>query len=148
MMNRLQFAKNWARRCNKPALVREINSLVKEGLSNLNETILEHCSALDTLITETFGQYGISYEIYGGAMLLGVGGISIIAHGRSSSLAITNAVKLAWKQIDMDLPAKLAADYVDEVLAYPNPYIIRTGDEIVHFNYAGLSEIRITTDFR
>ncbi len=29
-------------------------------------------------------------------MLLGVDGISIIAHGRSSALAITNAVKVAW----------------------------------------------------
>lgn len=50
-----------------------------------------------------------SYEPYGGAMLLGVDGISIIAHGRSSALAITNAVKVAWKQIDIDLPSKIAA---------------------------------------
>ena len=50
-----------------------------------------------------------SYEPYGGAMLLGVAGISIIAHGRSSSLAISNAVKQAWTQIDHDLPFKLAA---------------------------------------
>jgi phosphate acyltransferase len=49
-----------------------------------------------------------SYEPYGGAMLLGVAGISIIAHGRSSALAITNAVKLAWQQIDIDLPSKIA----------------------------------------
>ncbi len=50
-----------------------------------------------------------SYEVYGGAMLLGVSGNSIIAHGRSSSLAITNAVKMAWREIEIDLPAKLAA---------------------------------------
>lgn len=50
-----------------------------------------------------------SYEVYGGAMLLGVAGISIIAHGRSSALAITNAVKVAWKQVDHDLPSKLSA---------------------------------------
>jgi len=50
-----------------------------------------------------------SYEVYGGALLLGVAGISIIAHGRSSSLAIQNAVRQAWKQIDHDLPSKLAA---------------------------------------
>jgi len=54
-----------------------------------------------------------SYEVYGGAMLLGVRGISIIAHGRSSSRAITNAVKVAWRQIEMDLPAKLAAALAD-----------------------------------
>jgi len=50
-----------------------------------------------------------SYEVYGGAMLLGVKGNSIIAHGRSSSLAITNAVKMAWREIESDLPSKLAA---------------------------------------
>jgi glycerol-3-phosphate acyltransferase PlsX len=50
-----------------------------------------------------------SYEVQGGAMLLGVRGISIIAHGRSSSRAITNAVKEAWAQVRTDLPAKLAA---------------------------------------
>ncbi len=50
-----------------------------------------------------------SYEVQGGAMLLGVEGISIIAHGRSSSRAITNAVKEAWAQVRTDLPAKLAA---------------------------------------
>ncbi|MEE9442788.1 MAG: hypothetical protein V3V99_08985 [candidate division Zixibacteria bacterium] len=43
----------------------------------------------------------------------------------------------------MMLPARLAADNVDEVLAYPNPYTIRTGNETVRFNYSGLSEIRI-----
>ena len=54
-----------------------------------------------------------SYEVYGGAMLLGVKGISIIAHGRSSSRAFTNALKVAWKQIEIDLPAKLAAAHTD-----------------------------------
>jgi glycerol-3-phosphate acyltransferase PlsX len=50
-----------------------------------------------------------SYEVYGGAMLLGVKGISIIAHGRSSSRALANAVKVAWRQMEIDLPSKLAA---------------------------------------
>ncbi len=54
-----------------------------------------------------------SYEVYGGAMLLGVSGNSIIAHGRSSSLAITNAIKMAWREIEIDLPAKLAAAHSD-----------------------------------
>ncbi|MFH1698971.1 MAG: T9SS type A sorting domain-containing protein [Candidatus Zixiibacteriota bacterium] len=43
----------------------------------------------------------------------------------------------------MTIPARLAADEVDNVLAYPNPYIIRTGDETVRFNYSGLSRIKI-----
>jgi glycerol-3-phosphate acyltransferase PlsX len=54
-------------------------------------------------------QREFSYEATGGAMLLGVAGISIIAHGRSSALAITNAVRVAAEQISADLPAKVAA---------------------------------------
>lgn len=49
-----------------------------------------------------------SYEVYGGAMLLGVRGIPIIAHGRSSRRAMTNAVKAAWLEIEIDLPGQLA----------------------------------------
>jgi hypothetical protein len=65
LMNRLQIAKNWARRNGKTPLVREINTLTKEGINGLNEIILEHCSSLDTLITETFSQYGITFELHG-----------------------------------------------------------------------------------
>jgi glycerol-3-phosphate acyltransferase PlsX len=54
-------------------------------------------------------QREFSYEATGGAMLLGVAGISIIAHGRSSAWAITNAVRVAAEQISADLPAKVAA---------------------------------------
>ncbi len=56
-----------------------------------------------------FLQKNFSYEVYGGAMLLGVAGVSIIAHGRSTPRAITSAVGEAWAQIRHDLPGKLAA---------------------------------------
>lgn len=65
LFERLQFAKSWARRDGKSALVRDINGLIKDGIFGLNEVILDHCNSLDTLITETFSQYGIAYEIYG-----------------------------------------------------------------------------------
>ena len=65
LFERLHSAKAWARKSGKVALVRDINVLVKDGIFGLNEVILEHCNSLDTLITETFSQYGISYEIYG-----------------------------------------------------------------------------------
>lgn len=65
LINRLQIAKGWARRNGKTPLVREINTLVKDGINRLNETILEHCGALDTLITETCTQYGIQLEAFG-----------------------------------------------------------------------------------
>lgn len=65
LLNRMQIAKHWARRKGDTSLVRELNSITKEGINNLNEVILEHCSALDILIAEAFSQYGITAEIYG-----------------------------------------------------------------------------------
>ena len=65
LIQRLQIAKAWARRKGKTPLVRETNTLVKEGINRLNETILEHASSLDTLITETCSQYGIQFETFG-----------------------------------------------------------------------------------
>lgn len=56
-----------------------------------------------------FLQKNFSYEVYGGAILLGVDGISIISHGRSSVRAIMHAVKIAARMIENELPAKVAA---------------------------------------
>ena len=37
----------------------------------------------------------MDYSEYGGAPLLGVGGVVIVAHGRSSAKAVRNAILLA-----------------------------------------------------
>jgi glycerol-3-phosphate acyltransferase PlsX len=47
----------------------------------------------DGLIAKAFGH--LDYSAYGGAPLLGLNGISIIAHGKSSARALKNAVKVA-----------------------------------------------------
>ena len=65
LINWLQIAKNFAQREGKTPLVREINGLATDGINTLNAIILEHCSELDTLITEAFSKYGIRFEIYG-----------------------------------------------------------------------------------
>jgi len=52
-------------------------------------------------------QKRLDYEAYGGALLLGIAGISIISHGRSSSRAIANAVLVARRQARLDIPRKL-----------------------------------------
>ena len=56
-------------------------------------------------------QENFSYEVYGGAILLGVQGISIISHGRSSERAIARAVKVAWDEVHNDLPNKIAGAF-------------------------------------
>lgn len=45
----------------------------------------------------------LDYAEYGGAPLLGVKGITIIAHGRSNALAIKNAVRVAKQAVDQKL---------------------------------------------
>jgi len=47
------------------------------------------------------------YAQYGGAPLLGVRGVSIICHGKSSPLAIKNALKVARLAIDHDMSAHI-----------------------------------------
>jgi phosphate acyltransferase len=62
-----------------------IRLLVKEGLSE--QTIRKGLRSLD-------------YSEHGGAPLLGVKGVSIICHGRSSPAAIKNAIKVAVRAVD------------------------------------------------
>lgn len=45
----------------------------------------------------------IDYAEHGGAPLLGVDGIVIIGHGRSNSLAVKNAIKVAIRELSQDL---------------------------------------------
>ena len=48
-------------------------------------------------------------ETYGGAYLLGLRGLSVIAHGNSSRRAISNAIHLAAKGVEHDVVGRLAA---------------------------------------
>jgi glycerol-3-phosphate acyltransferase PlsX len=56
------------------------------------------------------------YAEYGGAPLLGVDGVVIIAHGTSSSKAIKNAIKVAARFVRIDLDARIV-DRVREAAA-------------------------------
>lgn len=69
-----------------------IRLLVKEGLSE--EKIRAALRQLD-------------YSEHGGAPLLGVRGVSIICHGRSSPAAIKNAIKVAVKSVDSRMNAHI-----------------------------------------
>jgi phosphate acyltransferase len=48
-------------------------------------------------------------DTYGGAYLLGLRGLAVIAHGNSSRLAIANAIRLAARGVEHDIPGRLAA---------------------------------------
>ncbi len=47
-------------------------------------------------------------DTYGGAYLLGLGGIAVIAHGNSSRIAIANAIKLAARGVEHGVVRRLA----------------------------------------
>ena len=48
-------------------------------------------------------------DTYGGAYLLGLRGLAVVAHGNSSRTAITNAVRLAARGVEHDVVVRLAA---------------------------------------
>jgi glycerol-3-phosphate acyltransferase PlsX len=48
-------------------------------------------------------------DAYGGAYLLGLRGIAVIAHGNSSRTAIANAIRLAARGVEHDVVGRLAA---------------------------------------
>jgi glycerol-3-phosphate acyltransferase PlsX len=48
-------------------------------------------------------------DTYGGAYLLGLRGLVVIAHGNSSATAISNAIRLAARGVDHDVVGRLAA---------------------------------------
>ena len=49
-----------------------------------------------------------NYEEYGGALLLGTRGVSIICHGKSSPRAIRNAVRVALRSVRRDLEGEIS----------------------------------------
>jgi glycerol-3-phosphate acyltransferase PlsX len=55
-------------------------------------------------------------DTYGGAYLLGLRGLAVIAHGNSSSRAVMNAVRLAARGVERDVVGRLAQRLGDTVL--------------------------------
>jgi glycerol-3-phosphate acyltransferase PlsX len=50
----------------------------------------------------------MNYSEVGGALLLGVEGVCLIAHGRSDARAIANALRLAGRFIDAGVTRQIA----------------------------------------
>ena len=55
-------------------------------------------------------------DTYGGAYLLGLRGLAVIAHGNSSRRAIANAIRLAARGVDRDVVGRLAQRLGNTVL--------------------------------
>ena len=78
--------------------------------------LLEELSQLDPAVQEAAMpalfrvRQRLDWETYGGAQLLGIKGVVVIAHGASSRVAIANALVLARDSADRDLPGRLAVE--------------------------------------
>jgi glycerol-3-phosphate acyltransferase PlsX len=55
-------------------------------------------------------------DTYGGAYLLGLRGLAVIAHGNSSARAIANAIRLAARGVEHDVVGRLEQRVREEVL--------------------------------
>ena len=80
----------------------------------LTLTRLLHGSETDARVQEARAKGALKemgrrmdYTEYGGAPLLGVAGVAIVAHGRSNARAIKNAIRLAQRSVENDLIAAI-----------------------------------------
>ena len=75
-------------------LVEVIEDLLREELSS---TVTMRVGSLLTRRALRHFRRRVDYSEYGGAPLLGVAGIAIVGHGRSSAKAVRNAVAMAYR---------------------------------------------------
>ncbi|TDI37750.1 MAG: phosphate acyltransferase PlsX [Acidobacteria bacterium] len=80
-----------------------VTQYLLEALSKLSPDIQEQVFPVIAAVEEM-----LDYETYGGAQLLGVKSVAVIAHGSSSRVAISNALALARDSAEGDLPGRLA----------------------------------------
>ena len=59
----------------------------------------------------------IDYEEYGGAPLLGINGVSVVAHGKSKEKAIVNAIRIAKESVETDMINKISTAIQHEFTA-------------------------------
>jgi phosphate acyltransferase len=83
--------------------VKLVTQYLLEALSKLSPDVQEQVFPAVAAVGEM-----LDYETYGGAQLLGVKSIAVVAHGSSSRVAISNALVLARDGAEGNLPGRLA----------------------------------------
>ena len=69
-------------------------------------------------------------ETYGGAYLLGLRGLAVIAHGNSSRRAVANAIRLAARGVEHDVVGRVAKRLGEPVLESAPPEAPTTASEV------------------
>jgi len=83
--------------------VKLVTQYLLEAVSKLSPDIQEQVFPALAAVGEI-----LNYETYGGAQLLGVQSVVVIAHGSSTRVAISNALALARDGADGDLAGRMA----------------------------------------
>ncbi len=93
-------------------MAESVMSVLLNGVKkNIGKNLIKNFGAILVKPAITALKQNFSYEEYGGVPLLGVNGISIICHGKSSSLALKNALRVARNMYD-----KKINDQIEEKL--------------------------------
>jgi glycerol-3-phosphate acyltransferase PlsX len=90
------------------------------GLAGMVRT-LEDMALGDPVVLAAAARLGqtLNPEATGGALLLGVRGVSIISHGSSSAWAITNAIQVAREMVQVGVVDALSAQVAGRGKAEP-----------------------------
>ena len=68
---RLEAAKSWARSRGRRDVLEELHAILRDGAQGVGDVLLDHAQVLDTLIADTFAQYGVQHPepAYGDGVL-------------------------------------------------------------------------------
>jgi glycerol-3-phosphate acyltransferase PlsX len=95
-------------------LASTITGLIRE---EINASLLSKLFAVGVLPAFRRVRRRLDYAEYGGAPLLGLNGVCIVAHGRSNALAIKNAIRVAAQAIQSDVVGTIARGLSDSAAA-------------------------------
>ncbi|MFH0702608.1 MAG: phosphate acyltransferase PlsX [bacterium] len=87
------------------------NMIVKMLKDELNSSVLAKIGAAIAKPALLKLKKKSNYEEYGGALLIGIKGICVIAHGGSKANAIKNAIRVAKESVEADINGKIANMY-------------------------------------
>ena len=73
---------------------------------------------IERLVGEQLSHRMADYAEYGGAPLLGVNGVAIVGHGRSSAKAVCNAIGLAHRFAVERVVQRMAADIASATVSH------------------------------
>jgi phosphate acyltransferase len=97
-------------------LVEVVERLLHDELTS---TVTMRVGSLLTLRALRRFRRRVDYSEYGGAPLLGVGGVAIVGHGRSSAKAVRNAVAIAYRFASTNFIRRVQDDIAAAAVNHP-----------------------------